>query len=146
VPLENLERLVERKQLSRHKATRREVENHLSIARAFRDAANLRGTPERVRFHNLYDAAHAVALAGLKLAGYRAADGEGNRQVTLSCVEQTLSIRKGSAAAFTDANRLRSLMQYQGEDVDIPDSLVETLGAAIEEGLREIEIRLKRLG
>ena len=94
MPLENLERLVERKQLSRHKPTRREVENHLSIARAFRDAANLRGTPERVRFHNLYDAAHAVALAGLKLAGY------------------------------TDANRLRSLMQYQGEDVDISDSFV----------------------
>lgn len=73
------------------------------MARAFRDAASLRGTPDRVRFHNLYDAAHAVALAGLKLAGYRAPDGEGNRQVTLSCVEQTLSIRKGSAAAFTEA-------------------------------------------
>ena len=36
-------------------------------------------------------------------------------------------------------------MQYQGEDVDIPDSLVETLIAAIDEGLREVEIRLKRL-
>lgn len=36
-------------------------------------------------------------------------------------------------------------MQYQGEDVDIPDSLVETLNAAITEGLREVEIRLKRL-
>lgn len=86
-----------------------------------------------------------MALAGLKLAGYRSPDGEGNRQVTLSCVEQTLSIRKGSAAAFTEANRLRSLMQYQGEDVDIPDSLVETLNAAIAEGLHEVEIRLKRL-
>jgi len=49
VPLENLERLVERKQLSRHEPTRREVENHLATARAFRDAANLRGTPKRVR-------------------------------------------------------------------------------------------------
>ena len=144
--MENLERLVERKRLNRHQPTRREIENHLSTAQAFRGAANLRGTPERVRFHNLYDAAHAVALAGLKLAGYRAPDGEGNRQVTLSCVEQTLSIRRGSAAAFTEANRLRSLMQYQGEDVDIPDSLVETLIAALEEGLREVEIRLKRLG
>lgn len=117
----------------------------MATARAFREAANLRGTPERVRFHNLYDAAHATALAGLKLAGYRAPDGEGNRQLTLGCVEQTLSIRKGSAAAFLDANRLRSLMQYQGEDVDVPDSLVEAMNAAIEEGLREVAIRLKRL-
>jgi hypothetical protein len=45
-----------------------------------------------VSFHNLYDAAHALALAGLKLAGYRAPDGEGNRQLTLSCVEQTLAL------------------------------------------------------
>ena len=56
----------------------------------------------------------------------------------------TLAIRKGAAAAFIDANRLRSLMQYQGEDVDVPDSLVETLRAAIDEGLREVEIRVKR--
>ena len=145
MPLENLERLVERRQLSRHKPTRREIENHLATARAFRDAANLRGTPESVRFFNLYDAAHAVALAGLKLAGYRAPDGEGNRQATLGCVEQTLAIRRGSAAAFTDANRLRALMQYQGDDVDIPDSLVATLKAAVEEGMREVDVRLKSL-
>ena len=63
--MENLERLVERKRLSRHKPTRREVENHLASARAFREAANLRGTLEPVRFHNLYDAAHAVALTDL---------------------------------------------------------------------------------
>lgn len=145
MPLENLERLVERKRLSRHEPTRREVENHLASARAFRDAASLRGTPERVRFHNLYDAAHAVALAGLKLAGYRAPDGEGNRQVTLGCVEQTLAVRKGATAAFLEANRLRSLMQYQGEDVDIPDSLVEILRAAIDEALVEVQARIKRL-
>ena len=48
MPLDNLERLVERKQLSRHEPMRREVENRLATARAFRDAANLRGTPERV--------------------------------------------------------------------------------------------------
>ena len=36
-------------------------------------------------------------------------------------------------------------MQYQGEDVDIPESLVETLIAAVEEGLREVEVRLKLL-
>lgn len=65
--------------------------------------------------------------------------------MTLGCVEQTLTVRKGAAAAFVDANRLRSLMQYQGEDVDIPDSLVETLRAAIDEGLQEAEIRMRRL-
>jgi len=97
-----------------------------------------------VRFHNLYDAAHAVALAGLKLAGYRAPDGEGNRQLTLSCVEQTLALKKGSSAAFVEANRLRAVMQYQGADVDIPDSLIEALQGAVNEALGEVELRLKQ--
>ena len=106
--LENLERLVQRRLLSRHRATRREIENHARVAREFAAAADLPGVAESVRFNNLYDAAHAAALAGLKLAGYRAPDGEGNRQLALSCVEQTLALEKGSSAAFVEANRLRS--------------------------------------
>ena len=65
---ENLERLVERRLLSRHRATRQEIENHVKVAREFAAAASLRGVGENVRFNNLYDAAHAAALAGLKLA------------------------------------------------------------------------------
>ena len=145
MPLQNLERLVERRQLSRHQPTRKEIENHLKVAREYAAAARLRGVPETIRFSNLYDAAHAVALAGLKLAGYRAPDGEGNRQLTLSCIEQTLALKKGSAAALIEANRLRSLMQYQGADVDVPDHLVETLHSAVDEGIGEVAVRMKRL-
>jgi len=145
MPLQNLERLVERRQLSRHQPTRREVESHLRVAREYLLASRLSGVPESVRFGNLYDAAHAVALAGLKLAGYRAPDGEGNRQLTMSCVEQTLALRKGSAAAMVEANRLRSLMQYQGADIDVPDSVLEALGVAVKEGIEELLVRLKSL-
>ena len=63
--------------------------------------------------------------------------------MTLGCAEQTLALRKGSAAAFVEANRLRSLMQHQGADVDVPDHLVETLGAALVEGIGEVEVRVK---
>jgi len=104
----------------------------------------LRGVPDSVRISNLYDAAHAVALSGLKLAGYRAPDGEGNRQLTLGCVEQTLALRKGSAAAFVEANRLRSLMQYQGTDFDVPESLLEALEAAVGEGISEVLARMPK--
>lgn len=143
--LQNLERLVETRHLSRHLPTRREIENHLKVAREFALVARLPGVPETIRFSNLYDAAHALALAGLKLAGYRAPDGEGNRQLTLSCVEQTLALKKGSAAAFIEANRLRSLMQYQGADVDVPDHLFLALDSAVDEGIGEISIRIRRL-
>ena len=143
--LQNLERLVETRHLSRHQPTRREIENHLKVAREFALVARLPGVPEAIRFSNLYDAAHALALAGLKLAGYRAPDGEGNRQLTLSCVEQTLALRKGSAAAFVEANRLRSLVQYQGADVDVPDHIFEALDSAVDEGIGEVGVRVRRL-
>ena len=143
MPLENLERLVEKRLLSRHQPAQKELENHLQVARQFLRAARLDGAPEIVRFSNLYDAAHAIALAGLKLAGYRALDGEGNRQLTLGCVEHTLALRKGAAAALVEANRLRSLMQYQGADVDVPDSLLEALIGAVEEGIAEVSARLR---
>lgn len=143
--LENLERLVERRQLSRHQATRSEVASHLKVAGQYLGAARLAGIPEPIRFSNLYDAAHAIALAGLKLAGYRVPDGEGNRQLTLNCVEQTLALKKGASTAFIESNRLRSLMQYQGVDVDVPDHLIESLESAVAEGIAEVGIRLKRL-
>lgn len=141
--LENLERMVERRQLDHHTPARREVENHLATAQEYVVASNAKGVTQRIRFLNLYDAAHAVSLAGLKLAGYRAKDGEGNRQATLACAEQTLALRKGTAAAFTEANRLRGLMQYQGADVDVPDSLFERMESGVEEAIGEIRKRLK---
>ena len=146
--LENLERLVERRQLDRHQATRREIENHLVTAREYAAASRAEGVAQRIRFLNLYDAAHAVSLAGLKLAGYRAKDGEGNRQAALGSVEQTLALRMGTAAAFTEANRLRALMQYQGSDVDAPDSLFDRMEAGVAEALDEVSRRLRaaRLG
>jgi hypothetical protein len=101
--------------------------------------------PDAVRFANLYDAAHAIALAGLKLAGYRAPEGEGNRQLTMGCVEHTLALRRGSAAALLEANRLRSLMHYQGVDTDVPDSLLEALRAAVDEGIDEVRGRIEAL-
>lgn len=62
----------------------------------------------------------------------------------MSCVEQTLALRKGSAAAMVEANRLRSLMQYQGADVDVPDSILAALGVAVKEGIDELSVRLKQ--
>lgn len=53
--------------------------------------ARLIGAPERGRFFNLYEAAHAAALAGLKLAGYRSKEGEGSRQLVMQTAFATTS-------------------------------------------------------
>ena len=146
MPSHNLERLAARNLIDPHRPTRREIENHLETARDFARAAGLRGVPERVRFQNLYEAAHSASLAGLKLAGYRAKEGEGNRQLTLSLAEQTLALPKGSSIAMGEANRIRGLMLYQGQDVDLPDSLLEALNEAVKVAIGEIPVRLKSAG
>jgi hypothetical protein len=104
--------------------------------------ARLAGAPERGRFFNLYEAAHAVALAGLKLAGYRSKEGEGSRQIVMALAEQTLALRRGASAVLSEANRVRNNIAYAGGDIDVPESMLESLAASIEEGIREVERRL----
>ncbi len=140
---ENLERLVARGLLARHATVRREVENHLRTARENLKTANLPAVPEGTRFQLLYEAAHSVSIAGLKLAGFRSREGDGNRQLTLGLAEETLALKKGAAAAFSEANRLRALMLYQGADVDVPASLHAALAQAVEEAILEIPMRIR---
>jgi hypothetical protein len=40
-------------------------------------------------------------------------------------------LKKGSVAALVEANRLRSVMQYQGDDVDLPEHLFRALELAV---------------
>ena len=61
----------------------------------------------------------------------------------MAVAEQTLALRKGTSASFTEANRLRGLMQYQGSDVDVPDSLLERLESGVVEAIDESGRRLK---
>jgi hypothetical protein len=141
----NLENLVKLHKLEIHPPQKAEIEGHLQTAKDLLKTARLPGVPASARFLNLYEAAHAVALAGVKLAGYRSKDGEGNRQTALSLIEQTLAVRKGVAAAFTEANRLRINSLYHGSEVDPPDAMIEMLGLGVEDALKEIPIRLKTL-
>lgn len=122
-----------------------EIEHNLELAREFRDIAARVDIPERQRFLNLYEAAHSLALAGMLLGGYRPKEGDGNRYLSLSLAEDTLALRKGSAAAFTESNRLRARQKYHGVDTDFPESTMEALEAGVEEALEEVRVRLKAL-
>lgn len=84
-----------------------------------------------------------MALAGLKLEGYRSRDGEGNRQTALGVVEQTLALKRGAAAAFVEANRIRINTLYHGHEVEVPDSTLEALQAGVREGIAELRTRIR---
>jgi hypothetical protein len=120
MPPVNWKALVEQRRVDPLRPNAREIAHHLELAEEHLAVAGLAGIPERQRFLKLYDAAHGLTLAGLLLAGYRPKAGEGNRQLCLSLAEETLALRHGTAAAFTEANRLRAAETYHGVPADYP--------------------------
>ena len=142
----SVENLLARGLLERRSVDVAEVRYHVRTARDLLAVASREAIPEAARFINLYEAAHAVALAGLKVLGYRGKDGEGGRSVVLQLVEETLAVRKGSAAAFAHANRIRNNMLYVGSAEDVPEYLLELLPKAIGDAIEEIEHRIRQFG
>ena len=80
------------------------------------------------RFDLAYNAAHALSLAGLRIAGYRA----NNRYLVFQCLGRTLGLPSEKWRVLDQAHRRRNLAEYEGA-VDVDESLVEALIRATEE-------------
>ena len=74
------------------------------------------------RFDLAYNAAHALSLAGLRLAGYRSR----NRYLVFQCLEHTLGLSNEKWRVLDEAHRRRNLAEYEGT-IDVDESLVEAL-------------------
>ena len=74
------------------------------------------------RFDLAYNAAHALSLAGLRLAGYRA----NNRYLVFQCLGHTLGLPNEKWRVLDQAHRKRNLAEYEGT-IDVDESLVEAL-------------------
>ena len=80
------------------------------------------------RFDLAYNAAHALSLAALRIAGYRAR----NRYIGFQCLRQTLDFPNEKWRVPDQAHRKRNLSEYEG-DIDVNEPLVEALIRATEE-------------
>lgn len=80
------------------------------------------------RFDLAYNAAHALSLAGLRIAGYRAS----NRYLVFQCLGHTLGIPNENWRVLDQAHRRRNLAEYEGA-VDVDENLVEALIRAAED-------------
>lgn len=85
------------------------------------DAKNERLNLES-RFDLAYNAVHALSLAALRIAGYRAK----NRYVVFQCLGHTLGLPSEKWRVLDQAHRKRNLAEYEG-DVDVDESLVDGL-------------------
>lgn len=118
----NLENLVRIGQLKVEPPSRAEVEGLLRSGRhRLQDAENASLNLES-RFDLAYNAAHALALAALRSAGYRSQ----NRFGVFQCLVHTLELPDDQWRVLDRAHRKRNLAEYEGV-VDIDVALVEAM-------------------
>ncbi len=77
------------------------------------------------RFDLAYNAAHALALAALRLRGYRS----DKRYLAFQCLVHTTDASKAQARMFALCHERRNLAEYEGY-MDVDESLLTELLAA----------------
>ena len=119
---EYLDNLVARGLLKREAPTAEEVSGLVRSGAARLSDAKKGDLSLESRFDLAYNAAHALSLAGLRIAGYRA----NNRYLVLQCLGHTLGLPNEKWRVLDQAHRKRNLAEYEGA-IDIDESLVEAL-------------------
>jgi hypothetical protein len=89
-----------------------------------RDSAN-RSLALESRFDLAYNAAHALALAALRRAGYRSE----NRYVVFQALTHTLSLPASTWRVLAKGHEVRNRAEYEGV-LDVDERLVEDMIAA----------------
>ncbi len=135
--VKELENLAKLGQLQREDPTQQEIDGLLtSGVRRLLDAENTSLSLES-RFDLAYNAAHALALAGLRFRGYRS----DKRYTVFQVLPHTLGIANEKWRVLSQAHNKRNRSEYDGIfDVDV--ALVE----AVLRAARDIEAALRGLG
>lgn len=74
------------------------------------------------QFHLVHNAAHALSLAALRIAGYRSE----NRSLVFQCLRDTLDLPNEKCRVLDQGHRKRNIAEYEGA-FDVEEKLVEAL-------------------
>jgi len=117
-----LENLAKIGQLNKEPPTRAEYEGMVGSARKrLADAQNMALAAES-RFDLAYGAAHGLALAALRQAGYRSE----NRYVVFQALTHTVGLNPAVARVFSKAHDVRNLAEYEGV-AEVDEQLLKDL-------------------
>ena len=120
--LQNLRNLVGPGKLKEEAPNEREFDGLMrSAAARLRDAHNAALAPES-RFDLAYNAAHSLALAALRKAGFRS----DNRYLVFQCLPHTLGAGPEIWRVLDKCHQRRNLAEYEGV-VDIEPALLDAL-------------------
>jgi hypothetical protein len=131
-----LDNLVRIGQLKTERPAKSELEGLLRSGQSRLADAERSDLSLESRFDLGYNAAHALALAALRLRGYRSE----SRYLVFQCLQHTIELPNEQWRVLDQAHRKRNLAEYEGE-VDVDEQLIEAMLRVA----REIEQRLKPL-
>lgn len=133
-----LENLVRINQLKREPPDRREFEGLVNAATdRLKDAQNTTLSFSS-RFDLAYNAAHGLALAALRAAGYRT----DKRYIVFQCLVHTVRLDKTRVRLFAMCHERRNRAEYEGildEDERLLDELVLNTKGLLE-AVRQIDV------
>lgn len=136
MPQRELDNLVRIGQLKAERPAQSEIEGLLRSGQSRLTDAERADLSLESRFDLGYNAAHALALAALRLRGYRSE----SRYLVFQCLQHTIDLPNEQWRVLDQAHRKRNLAEYEGE-VDVDVQLIEAMLRVA----REIEKRLKPL-
>ncbi|MCU7829108.1 MAG: hypothetical protein KZQ85_08585 [Candidatus Thiodiazotropha sp. (ex Myrtea sp. 'scaly one' KF741663)] len=117
-----LENLVRIKELRSEPPDRREFEGLVKAAADRLTDAGNRGLSYASRFDLAYNAAHGLALAALRAAGYRS----DKRYLVFQCLVHTMNLSRGPIRLFSVCHEWRNRAEYEGY-LESDESLLEEL-------------------
>lgn len=107
---EALENLADRGHLKREAVTAAEFNGMVGAARKLLADAQKQGLASESRFDLAYGAAHRLALAALRHAGYRSE----NRYMVFQALPHTVGTTAAVMRIFSKCHDVRNLAEYQG--------------------------------
>lgn len=123
-----LNNLVRTGDLKTEPATVEEVSGLIGSGTARLSDAKNPGLSVESKFDLAYNAAHALSLAALRIAGYRAE----KRYLVFQCLRYTLDFPNEKIRVLDEAHRKRNLAEYEGV-LEIEEHLLEALIRVTEE-------------
>lgn len=135
--IDALDNLVRVGQLKSEAADHAEARRMVLLARTRWTDAQQANVSIDGRFASVYGAAHAAALAALRLRGYRSE----NRFMVFQCLSHTIGWSASRWRVLDVAHQKRNLAEYEGF-LDIEESMVVELIDLVQELIADVEMLL----
>ena len=95
------------------------------------------------RFENGNSAGHSLLMAALKMKGYRPSGEKGHRSILYHLLDDLLPAAASAKGTLSRVHNLRNRSEYDGDDIDITQGLVEDLIEAVENVQEEVLFAFK---